>query len=61
MLAEGWPNTRLLRSLSVLPFDLLTVPLGWLCHRVAQSSCQSAYVVFLIQTADQSLLGVVSR
>ena len=42
-------------------FNPLTVLPGWLGHRIAQSICLSAYVVFSIQTADQSLFGVASR
>ena len=42
-------------------FNPLTAPLGWFGQQMARLICLSAQVVFLIKTADQSLIGVASR
>ena len=38
----------------------LTIPLGWLCHWIAQWIRSSAHSVFLIQIADQSVIRIAS-
>ena len=42
-------------------FNPLTVQLGWLCVRMTRLIRLSAHIVFLIQTAQQSLIGVPSQ
>ena len=41
-------------------FNLLIFLLGWLCPRMTQPTCLSANILFLIHTADQSLIGIAS-
>ena len=56
-----WQYIRLYQNLRRLSFNLLTVPLSWLCHRMTWLIYLSAHIVFLIQTADQTLIRVPSR